>query len=118
MNIHQPASETPLEEEGLFEMANLYPKHTGLPMTVWVSNRSRARHDVRVKVCRARGDRMNIEDTAVVGVRPEPGLIEGPLDGADLNLVKQWIALNEAVIIGYWEGSVDTVELVHALKKL
>ncbi len=32
----------------LFEMANLYPDTTGLPMTVWVSPRGNARHDIRV----------------------------------------------------------------------
>jgi hypothetical protein len=39
-----------LETDELFEMANLYPRTTGLPMTVWVSPRGNARHDVRVKV--------------------------------------------------------------------
>ena len=36
------------EQEGtgdLFEMANLYPSETGLPMTVWVSPRCNAGHD-------------------------------------------------------------------------
>jgi hypothetical protein len=38
-----------LEPEDLFEMANLFPRTTGLPMTVWVSPRGNARHDVRVR---------------------------------------------------------------------
>ena len=38
------------ETEGLFEVANLFPRTTGLPMTVWVSPRGNARHDLRVKV--------------------------------------------------------------------
>jgi len=118
MNVHQPTPETPSEEVDLFEMANLYPKHTGLPMTVWVSSRGRARHDARVKVCRSRGDRMDIDDTAVVGIRPTPTLIEGPLPAADLKIVQQWIALNAETLIGYWEGTIDTVELVQALKKV
>ncbi len=37
------------ESDELFEMANLFPRTTGLPMTVWVSPRGNARHDVRVK---------------------------------------------------------------------
>ena len=48
-------------------------------MTIWVSPRGRARHDVRVKVCTTHGDRMDPENTAVVGVRPEPRLVEGPV---------------------------------------
>jgi hypothetical protein len=38
------------DERDLFEMANLYPDTTGLPMTVWVSPRGTARHDARIKV--------------------------------------------------------------------
>ena len=33
-----------------FDMTNLTPRMTGLPMTVWVSPRGNARHDVRIKV--------------------------------------------------------------------
>ena len=49
----------------LFEMANQFPRTTGLPMTVWVSPRGNARHDVRVKI---HGNQMNMATTAVVGV--------------------------------------------------
>ena len=38
------------DTDELFEMANLFPRTTGLPMTVWVSPRGNARHDLRVKV--------------------------------------------------------------------
>ena len=37
--------ETETAEAELYEMANLYPRTTGLPMTVWVSPRGNARHD-------------------------------------------------------------------------
>jgi hypothetical protein len=37
------------EGEGLFEMANLFSKHTGLPFVVWISYKGGAQHDVRVK---------------------------------------------------------------------
>jgi hypothetical protein len=38
------------DEDTLFEMANIYPADSRLPMTVWVGPRGHARHDVRVKV--------------------------------------------------------------------
>ena len=53
----------------LFELANLFPRETGLPMTVWASPRGRARHDARIKVCRTRGDKMDPSNTAVVAIR-------------------------------------------------
>src|SRR5688572_25987684 len=51
------------EEDAPFDMANLYRRDTGLPMTIWVSPRGRARHDVRIKVCTTPGDRMDPTNT-------------------------------------------------------
>ncbi|MGH7088700.1 MAG: hypothetical protein ACREFQ_07340 [Stellaceae bacterium] len=102
----------------LFEMANLYPRTTGLPMTVWVSPRGNARHDVRVKVNRAHGDHMTVDNTAIVGVRPTPHRIEGDLSAENERAVFAWIALNEAAIIAYWNGEIDTVQLAGALRPL
>jgi hypothetical protein len=42
--------------DDLFETANLFPRTTGLPMTVWVSRRGNARHYVRVNVNLSHGD--------------------------------------------------------------
>ena len=70
---------TEREADELFEMANLFPRTTGLPMTIWVSPRGNARHDARVKVNMTHGDQMNIANTAVVGARPTPHVIAGHL---------------------------------------
>jgi hypothetical protein len=105
------------EAEDLYEMANLYPKHTGLPMVIWVSERGHARHDARVKVSTKHGTRMNINDTAVVGIRP-PSVLAGVLATADRQAAFSWIRLNEAALINYWNGTIDTVELVQQLKRL
>src|SRR5215472_6293702 len=90
------------EAEDLFEMANLYPRTTGLPMTVWVGPRGNARHDVRVKVNMTHGNQMNIANTAVVGVRPSPHVITGQLSMEDQRAVADWIALNADAIVAYW----------------
>ena len=103
------------ETEDLYETANLYPKHTGLPMVIWVSERGHARHDAGIKVSTKHGMRMNINDTAVVGIRP-PSVVAGVLATADRQAVFRWITLNEAALIGYWNGTIDTVELVQQLK--
>ena len=106
------------EAEDLFEMANLYPDTTGLPMTVWVSPRGTARHDVRVKVNMTHGDQMNIANTAVVGVRPTPHVIAGHLPPDDQRAVFEWVSLNAAAIVEYWDGRIDTIELGRLLKRL
>ena len=113
-----PAGDVEFDDRDLFEMANLYPDTTGLPMTVWVSSRGNARHDVRVKVNLTHGNQMNIADTAVVGVRPRPRLIAGQLSPVDAQAVFRWVALNSDVLVAYWEGQIDTARMIHALKPL
>jgi hypothetical protein len=102
----------------LFEMANLFPRTTGLAMTVWVSPRGNARHDVRVKVNMTHGDQMNVANTAVVGVRPAPHVIAGHLSPDDGQAVFEWVSLNSAALVACWEGRIDTIELGQLLKRL
>jgi hypothetical protein len=106
------------DDRDIFEMANLYPTTTGLPMTIWVSPRGTARHDVRVKVNMTHGDQMNIANTAVVGVRPRPRVITGRLSPADTQAVFEWVALNRDALVAYWDGRIDTARMVQALKSL
>lgn len=120
MKVNEVVSEDaePLEADDLFEMANLFPRTTGLPMTVWVSPRGNARHDVRVKVNLTHGNQMNAANTAVVGVRPLPRVIAGQLSPDDASAVFQWISLNAAALIAYWDGQIDTVQLGQILQPL
>jgi hypothetical protein len=111
-------NDTAMTSDELYEMANLYPRTTGLPMTVWVGPRGNARHDVRIKVNTAHGNQMNIDNTAVVGVRPAPHIVAGRLSTTDQQTVSAWIALNAPVIIAYWDGIIDTAELIQTLKPL
>jgi hypothetical protein len=111
-------SQDALETEDLFEMANLFPRTTGLPMTVWVSPRGNARHDVCVKVNMAHGNQMSPANTAVVGIRPSPHLVAGALSPDDERAVYAWITLNSAALVAYWDGDIDTVQLAQLLKPL
>ena len=106
------------EEEPPFEMANLYPRDTGLPMTVWVSPKGKARHDVRIKVCTTPGNRMDADNTAVVAVRPSPRVVHGELTAEDLKSIVRWIARTQDALIGYWNGDLSTVELARGLKRI
>lgn len=120
MRVNQVVSEdaAPQESDDLFEMANLFPRTTGLPMTVWVSPRGNARHDLRVKVNMTHGNQMNVANTAVVGVRPVPHLISGRLTPDDEHAVFQWVSMNAAALIAYWDGQIDTIELGERLQPI
>jgi hypothetical protein len=105
-----------VDDVDLFEMANLYPTTTGLPMTIWVSPRGNARHDVRIKVNMAYGNQMSIANTAVVAVRPAPRIVSGQLDPKDMQVVSDWAQLNETALVSYWDGVIDTATLIGRLR--
>jgi hypothetical protein len=75
-------------------------------------------HDIRIKVMQTHGSRMGPGDLAVVAVRPTPRLVGGHLSPADLRPVGDWIRLNEAVLIDYWEEQIYTDELLRRLQRL
>jgi hypothetical protein len=107
------------DEEDFFDMANLPPEVTGLPMVVWVSQRGRSRHDVRVKVSLIHGKRMNIDQTTSVSVRPSIMVAAGPpLSKGDLEAVSKWIDRNQDTIIDFWEERIYTNELLARLVPL
>jgi len=70
---------------------------------VYISEKGRAKHDVRIKVSPAPRVR---EFVATVSVRPDVRVIEGNLTANDLALLDKWIELNRNVIIRYWEGDI------------
>lgn len=105
-------------EQDLFEIANLYPATTGLPMTVWVSPRGHARHAARVKVNATHGRRMDLDNAPVMAIRPAPRLIEGELAADDQAAATQWIAANADALIDYWDGKIDTAEFIGRLVKV
>ena len=114
MRVSSPAAD---ETEDLFEMANLSPALTGLPMIVRISERGHARHDARVKVSLIHGRRARPDRTASVSVRPTVDVVAGPeLDRRDLELVRQWIELNRDPIIAYWDGDLLTDEVIARLQ--
>ena len=112
------ASRPVADETGdLFEMANLSPALTGLPMIVWISERGPARHDARVKVSVVHGRRARPDRTASVSVRPtvEIVAVQG-LEGRDMELVRRSIELNREAIIAYWNGNLLTDEVIARVK--
>lgn len=113
------ATKPKVEELDLFLMANLRPKTTGLPMTIWVSERGHARHGPRInKVGLEHGDKLDPYRTASVTVSDTPKAVEGELSPQDLRAVQDYIRLNQATLLAYWEGEIDTAELVARLNAL
>ena len=105
------------EGEGLFEMANISPKRTGLPFVVWISPQAGAPHDVRVKV--SRSPKVHSSELVSVAIRPDVHVVGGKLNAHDLSLLRKWVDLNRDVIVKYWEGDIEyTEDAIAALKPI
>jgi hypothetical protein len=113
-----PEAPETADTEDIFHMTNLSPRMTGLPMSVWVSPRGNARHDVRIKVNMSHGRQMSIDNTAVVALRPRLRIVAGRLSSDDQRAVAAWVALNSEPIIAYWNEELDTDEFLARLKVL
>jgi hypothetical protein len=98
----------------------LSPRHTGLPMAIWITENDGYPHDVRVKVSLLHGVRAGSWRAAPsIGVRPSPHeIVPGSLPAADVALVSRWIALNRNVIIAFWDGAIDFDEVAGRLARL
>lgn len=61
---------------------------------------------------------MSIGNTATVSIYPISRLIAGQLSAADMEAVREWIQLNEAALVDYWNGRIYTDELIQRLQRL
>ncbi len=105
------------EGQATYEMANLRPERTGLPFVVFILQRGGARHDVRVKVARA--PRVRPSEMVTVALRPSVRVVRGRLDPHDLALLRQWIDINEKILIDYWNGIIGyTEDALNALRPI
>ncbi|HTX33683.1 MAG TPA: hypothetical protein VME43_01630 [Bryobacteraceae bacterium] len=104
------------ESDGLFEMANLSPKRTGLPFVVWISPKAGAPHDVRVKI--SKGPKVHASELVSVAIRPDVRVVGGgEMSANDLAFLKKWIEVNYDVILKYWDGEIEyTEDAIAALK--
>jgi hypothetical protein len=110
--------ELPDELEAPFEMANLRPKSTGLPMVIWVSECGRAKHGPRIKVSLNPGEKSNMDDTVSVTIADSPQVIGGSLASSDLKSVTRYIEVNREVLLEFWNGEIDTIELAQRLQSI
>ena len=105
-------------DDDLWEIVNLAPDETGLPMTIYASPRGRARHAARIKVNGVHGRRMTLENVVEVGVKPAPWRVSGYLTPDDEQQVFAWVALNAAALLAYWDFTINTTEFLGRLQRL
>lgn len=107
------------EKIAVFGMANLRPNDTGLPMVIWISEKSGVRHGPRIKVSLKRGDKIDPSNTVSITITKTPvqkGIEKLP--AKDFALVQKFIVLNIDLLLKYWHREVSTKELILKLKSI
>ena len=114
MNLPENIVPRLLDDE-LFEMANFSPQRTGLRFTVWFSGDPVQKHH------RPRG-KIRIEGEYYPFSLDEPleWLAELPpgVTSADTKRLTEFVRLNRTVLMAYWNGDIDTSDLVAGLKRM
>jgi len=104
-----------LLDDELFEMANFNPQRTGLRFTVWFSGDPVQKHH------RPRG-KIRIEGEYYPFSLDEPfeWLAGQPPDitSTDTKELAEFVRLNRSVLMTYWNGDIDTADLVAGLRKI
>ena len=111
-----------VDEEGLAEqelaghMASLRKDITGVDNTIFVSTKGYGRHAARIKIAidppnsfneTCKSASMTIHDFGLTGAYVPPRIVEQ---------AKQFIERNRDVLLGYWNGDFDTLELGRRLR--
>ena len=98
------------------DMANLLPKRTGLPYTIWYGPKE-SRHRPRVKVSIGNGKELSIEiesHKVLGGVNK--------IDKSELTKIFEWLDLNRNILLRYWNearnGTIDNGDVIDNLKKV
>lgn len=106
------------KEETLFEMANLKPKDTGLPMVIWASPKM-GKHGPRIKVQSERGTKTKTNNWCSVSISDNPVILRGKLSNEDFKLAKEFIEMNKESLLNFWNDEFDSLgDFLISLKKI
>ena len=97
-------------------MANYYPKHTGLPMIIWIDSLGSARktkHNLpRIKIQNILGDKV-IDDAFSLSISKSPQILAGTckLSNKHFKEVCNFVARNYDALMKHWNQELDDFEL-------
>jgi hypothetical protein len=94
--------------QATYETANLRPSTTGLPLAVWISQRSNVASEVQVKA--APWATVMASEASGYAVQPFRHVAGPQLVPEIEKLLEDWIAKNRAVLIAYWGADIEFTE--------
>ena len=105
------------EEISLFEMSNLRPKETGLPMVLWIKPSSGTeKHGPRVKVQTIHGEKAKLGKTVSLSISDNPEIVAGRgLSTKDLKVAATFVRNNKDLLLKFWNDEVGIGEVLQDL---
>lgn len=104
-----------INQDKLYEMANLNTSHTGLKEVIWVSVKN-ANHGPRIKVYKnkqAKGVNFSVT------IEDNPKAVgEVFVNSKEFKKIQEFIILNKDNLIKYWEYELDTIDMAMNIQKV
>jgi len=107
------------KEKPIYEMANIRPDETNLPMVIWIFPKTgKEKHSARIKVSKKYGEKAS-DDMFTITI-PDYEIIgdTGNIKKQDIEKVIAFVKLNEQVILQVWEDKISPAKAVSLFKKL
>lgn len=109
-----------LNEDQLWEMANIDQQDTGLAVMVYVSPKN-ANHGPRIKFMNSYSNGydsklvlpMTIDDKPII-----PISFNRKIKQRDINDIKNWIILNKDILLDYWYSKITTKQMINSIKSI
>lgn len=99
-------------------MVSLRGSRTGISNSIFISTKGNTRHAARVKIAIDPPDSFSAAGTDASMAIADFRVTGASIPQALARQVRQYIELNRAVLLEYWDEKIDTAELIDRLKPI
>lgn len=113
--------EESLNEDCLFEMANISKKKTKLPVIVWVQTKIITRHESpRIKFLNSTADKTQKNLLVPLSISNDPKILSRNtrlnISSAQFEEVRQWVIRNRDLLMQLWNDDITSDEFIDQMK--
>lgn len=105
----------------LYEMANIRPEESGLPVVIWVMPKTgNEKHNARIKVERNYGNKAKNDTFSLSIDKENPQIVagdKGNLSNKDVELIKLFVINNYTALMSLWNDNISPFQFVSKIRK-
>lgn len=110
-----------LNEEKLYEMANVKPIRTNLKVIIWADSGRNLKHAPRIKFQNSYSDHVDGSSLIPMTISENPEIpvnIKLNIKQKDVEQIRQWVILNKDLLMDYFTEEIDTLEFMQGIRKV